>query len=125
MKNISYCVYHNPMCSKSKQSLELLNKRTNNFYIIEYLKVKINNQALKKSIQCLVLPYYDIIRDQNIIFKNMNIYKITLTIDQITNLIIENPILLQRPLITKYKNKQAIKSIIGRPPEKINLLFDN
>ena len=58
------------MCSKSKQSLELLNKRTNNFYIIEYLKVKINNQALKKSIQCLVLPYYDIIRDQNIIFKN-------------------------------------------------------
>ena len=66
MKNISYCVYHNPMCSKSRQSLELLNQRTNNFYIIEYLKVKINDQAFKKSIQCLVLPYYDIIRDQNI-----------------------------------------------------------
>ena len=113
------------MCSKSRQSLELLSQRTNSFYIIEYLKVKINDQAFKKSIQCLVLPYYDIIRDQNIIFKNMNIDKITLTIDQITNLIIENPILLQRPLITKYKNKQAIKSIIERPPEKINLLFDN
>ena len=125
MNNISYCVYHNPMCSKSRQSLELLNKRTNNFYIIEYLKVKINDQAFKKSIQCLILPYYDIIRDQNIIFKNMNIDKITLTIDQITNLIIENPALLQRPLITKYKNKKAIKSVIGRPPEKINLLFDN
>ena len=55
----------------------------------------------------------------------MNIYKITLTIDQITNLIIENPALLQRPLITKYKNKKAIKSVIGRPPEKINILFDN
>ena len=105
MKNISYCVYHNPMCSKSRQSLELLSQRTNSFYIIEYLKVKINDQAFKKSIQCLVLPYYDIIRDQNIIFKNMNIDKITLTIDQITNLIIENPALLQRPLITKQKQK--------------------
>ena len=52
MNNINYLIYHNPRCSKSRESLELLKLKNQNFKIIEYLKVKIDKPVLKKTIQC-------------------------------------------------------------------------
>ena len=49
----------------------------------------------------------------------MKVNKIELSVNEILELIIQNPILLQRPLVTKYLNSKAIVSIISRPPEKI------
>ena len=43
-------------------------------------------------------------------------------IDEILKLIIQMPILLQRPLVTKYINSRAVMSMISRPPEKIDFL---
>jgi arsenate reductase len=99
MNNINYLIYHNPRCSKSRESLELLKLKNQNFKIIEYLKVKIDKPVLKKTIQCLNTNFYDVIRDKEIIFKNLKINKLKLTIDEIVDLINVNPILLQRPLI--------------------------
>ena len=63
------------------------------------MKVKIVKPVLKKTIQCLNTNFYDVIRDKEIIFKNLKINKLKLTIDEIVDLINVNPILLQRPLI--------------------------
>ena len=41
MNNINYLIYHNPICSKSRESMDLLRLKNQNFKIIEYSKVKI------------------------------------------------------------------------------------
>ena len=122
MKTISFCIYHNPTCSKSRQTLELLKLKTNNYIIIEYLKTRINKENLKESLKYLDVPIHNIIRDNEIIYKKMEVNKIILSVDEILELIIESPILLQRPLVTKYINNKAVMSIISRPPEKIDFL---
>ena len=122
MKTISFCIYHNPRCSKSRQTLELLKLKTNNFIIIEYLKIIINKENLKESLKYLDVPMYNVIRDNEITYKNMKINKIELSVNEILELIIQNPTLLQRPLVTKYVNSEAVTSIISRPPERIDFL---
>lgn len=82
------------------------------------MKVKIVKPVLKKTIQCLNTNFYDVIRDKEIIFKNLKINKLKLTIDEIVDLITVNPILLQRHLITKYIGYKPIKTIISRPSER-------
>lgn len=119
MKTISFCIYHNPRCSKSRQTLELLKLKTNNYIIIEYLKIRINKENLKESLKYLDVPMYNVIRDNEITYKKMKVNKIELSVNEILELIIQSPITLQRPLITKYVNSKAIVSIISRPPEKI------
>ena len=66
----------------------------------------------------------DLIRKNEITFKNFNLSKIELNKSESKKLIIENPILLQRPLITKYIDGLLVKSVIGRPPETVNTLFN-
>ena len=63
-------------------------------------------------------------KKNEITFKNLNLSKIELNKNEIKKLIIENPISLQRPLITKYIDGLLVKSVIGRPPEKVNTLFN-
>ena len=122
MKTISFCIYHNPRCSKSRQTLELLKLKTNNYIIIEYLKIKINKDNLEVSLNYLDVPIHNVIRDNEISYKKMKVNKMELSVNEILELIIQSPKLLQRPLVTKYVNSKAIMSIISRPPEKIVLL---
>ena len=119
MKTISFCIYHNSRCSKSKKTLELLKLKTKNFIVIEYLKIKINKDNLEESLNYLDVPIHNVIRDNEITYKKMKVNKIELSVNEILELIIQNPILLQRPLVTKYVNSKAVMSIISRPPEKI------
>ena len=122
MKTTSFCIYHNPRCSKSRQTLKLLKLKTNNYTIIEYLKIKINKENLRESLKYLDVPINTIIRDNEITYKKMKINKEKILVNEILELIIKSPILLQRPLVTKYINSKAVMSIISRPPEKINFL---
>ena len=119
MKTISFCIYHNPRCSKSMQTLELLKLKTNNYIIIEYLKIRINKENLIESLKYLDVPIHNVIRDNEITYKKMKVNKIELSVNEILELIIQSPISLQRPLVTKYINSKAVMSIISRPPEKI------
>ena len=47
-----------------------------------------------------------------------------LSINEIVNIILIYPILLQRPIIAKYQNNNLVKTLIGRPPEKILSILD-
>ena len=124
MKQILYQIYHNSRCSKSRKALELLQSKTENYKIIKYLEVGINENDLELIINSKDILIDDLIRKNEITFKNLNINKIELNENKIKKLIIENPILLQRPIITKYRNGLFVKSIIGRPPEVVKTLFD-
>ena len=124
MKKIFYHIYHNSRCSKSRKALELLKLRTESYKIIRYLEIGIDENVLSSILNSKNIPKDDLIRKNEITFKNLNLSKIELNKNEIKKLIIENPILLQRPLITKYIDGLLVESVIGRPPEIVNTLFN-
>ncbi len=123
MKQSFYQIYHNSKCSKSRKALELLKLRTESYKIIRYLEIGIDENELSSILNSKNIPKDDLIRKNEITFKNLNLSKIELNKNEIKKLIIENPILLQRPLITKYIDSLLVKSVIERPPEIVNTLF--
>ena len=124
MKQNFYKIYHNSICSKSRAALKLLKSKTTNYKVIKYLEVGIDENELLSIIRSKDISKDDLIRKNEITFKNLNVSKIELNKNEIKKLIIENPILLQRPLITKYIDGLLVKSVIGRPPETLNTLFN-
>ena len=88
--------------------------------MLEGLKIKINKDNLEESLNYLDVPIHNVIRDNEITYKKMKVNKIELSVNEILELIIQSPIILQRPLVTKYVNSKAVMSIISRLQKKLN-----
>lgn len=106
--------YHNPQCSKSRKALEIIQNQNINTKVILYLKDKLTKNMLKQILDLSQLSVRDIIRSNEKEYKENNLDKLDLTQDDILELIVKHPKLLQRPVLV-YNNK----AIIGRPPEDI------
>ena len=124
MKQINFKIYHNPRCSKSRKALEILNSKTKDLKIVKYLVDGIDINELKSIINLNKISKDEIIRKNESTFKELKLTKKILSKGEIINYIVKFPILLQRPLISKYKNKKLVQSVIGRPPETVLNLFD-
>ncbi len=95
--------------------MEILKKEKIKFNIIEYLKTPLNIKDLKSVIKRLDLNPIDIIRKKDKLFKELQIDIISEN-EKILDIIVKNPRLLERPIVTKEE-----KAVIARPPE---LLYD-
>ena len=124
MKKISFSIYHNPRCSKSKKALDILNSKTKDFKIIKYLEDGIDIIELKSILSLNKISEDEIIRTNESLYKELKLTKKDLSKDAIINYIYKFPILLQRPIICKYQNNKLIQSVIGRPPETVLSLFN-
>ena len=124
MTKISFNIYHNPRCSKSRKALEILNSKTKDFKIIKYLEDGIDIIELKTILSLNKISEDEIIRTNESLYKELKLTKKDLSKDAIINYIYKYPILLQRPIICKYQNNKLIKSVIGRPPETVVSLFN-
>ena len=124
MTKISFNIYHNPRCSKSRKALEILNSKTKDFKIIKYLENGIDIIELESIIDLNNISKDEIIRTNENSYKELKLTKKDLPKDTIINFIYKFPILLQRPIICKYKNNKLVQSVIGRPPETVLSLFD-
>ncbi len=106
-------IYHNPRCSKSRQTLQLIKDAGVNVKIIEYLKTIPTAEELKNLLMKLNLQPKDIIRKGELIykekFKNSNFND-----DEWIKIMIEYPKLIERPIIVK-----GNKAVLGRPPENV------
>ena len=111
-------IYHNPRCSKSRKTLELIKSRTSNFEIIEYLNTPFKFKEIKLILTLLKLKPFELIRCQESIWKE-NYKEKKLSDNEIINVIIDHPKLMERPIVTNAK-----KAIIGRPPENVMELFN-
>ena len=110
-------IYHNPRCSKSRQTLSLIQEKGENPKIIEYLKERISIEDLGLLLAMLKIKPIELIRKSEQIWKEKYNGK-ELTDDEISMAMVENPKLIERPIVVKNG-----KAIIGRPPEKVlNLL---
>ena len=124
MIEISFNIYHNPRCSKSRKALEILKSKTKKFRIIKYLEDGIDIIELKSILSLSKISKDEIIRTNESSFKELKLTKKKLSKDAIINYICKFPILLQRPIICKYQNNKLIQSVIGRPPETVLSLFN-
>ena len=107
-------IYHNPKCSKSRQTLELMKKRNLNPKIVLYLEEKISHQELKNIILKLKMSPRDLLRKGENDYKENNLSEPNLSDEKIISLMIRFPKLIERPIVI---NKNS--AIIGRPPENV------
>lgn len=107
-------IYHNPRCSKSRQTLQLLNDNNVKADVIEYLKTPPDAQTLKDILSKLGLQPRQLMRTKEVIYKELNLDDESLSDDQLINAMIENPKLIERPIVVKDG-----KVAIGRPPENV------
>ncbi len=107
-------IWHNPRCSKSRQTLELLHKRGVEPTIREYLKEPPSKAEVEKLIDLVGGDAGELIRDGEAEFKALKKKKADLSKTDIARAIASHPILLQRPIVVAGK-----KAAIGRPPEAV------
>jgi arsenate reductase (glutaredoxin) len=105
-------IYHNPRCRKSREGLEYLKGKTTDFEIIEYLKKGLTEDNLKEILLKSNLKPIDLVRKQEDIFKKELKGK-NFTDSEWITIIIENPKLLQRPIIVGKH-----KAVLAQPAER-------
>jgi arsenate reductase len=106
-------IWHNPRCSKSRQTLELLRDKGIEPTVREYLKQPPTKAEVEKLID-LVGDAKDLIRDGEAEFKSLGKKKAELSRSDIVKAIAQHPILLQRPIVVS-----CSRAAIGRPPEAV------
>lgn len=110
-------VYHNPRCSKSRDSLKYLDEHNKEYTIVNYIKNPISAKELKLIIEKLGINPIELVRKKESIWKEKYKDK-ELTDDEIIEAMIENPRLMERPIVIVEG-----KAVIARPTEKISELF--
>lgn len=106
-------IYHNNRCSKSRNGLKLLEESGEKFQIINYLETVPTYTELKKIIDLLGISPIELVRKNESIWKE-NYKNKTLSDSELITIMIENPKLIERPIIIN-----GNKAVIGRPTEKI------
>jgi len=111
-------IYHNPRCSKSRATLELLNNQHDDVEIIKYLEQPPSVTEIKSLLQQLNTSIRDVLRKNEAEFKTHQFSDPNLSDEQLIKLVHQHPKVLERPIVS-YNNK----AIIGRPPENVLELF--
>ncbi|GIU54049.1 MULTISPECIES: arsenate reductase (glutaredoxin) [Shewanella] len=112
MTNVT--LYHNPRCSKSRQSLALLEENNANVTIVEYLKTVPTTEELNHILTLLALSPRELMRTKEKEYKELHLADESLSQAQLVQAMIETPKLIERPIALA--NGRAA---IGRPPENI------
>ena len=109
----AFTIYHNPRCGKSRATLALLQERGIEPRIVEYLKTPPSAAELKKIVEQLGIAPEQLIRKGEEIYKTQYAGK-TLSDAQWIDAMVENPILIERPIVISGK-----RAVLGRPPENV------
>ena len=107
-------IFHNPRCSKSRQTLELLRDKGIEPEIVEYLKSPPTTDRLKEILRALALAPRELMRQKETAYQELGLADPALSEDALIAAMVENPILIERPIVLA-KGKAAL----GRPPEQV------
>lgn len=111
-------IYHNPRCSKSRQTLELLNEKGIEANVIEYLDTPPNAEELEKILNGLNMEPRDLMRKGQDEYKALALDDENLSREELIKAMIENPILIERPIVITDKG-----IAIGRPIENVKKII--
>ncbi len=116
---MSVTIYHNPRCSKSRKTLELLQARGLEPVVIEYLKSPPDVATVRELLSLLGLAPRALMRTGEAVYSELDLGDDALADDALIAVMVAHPILIERPIVVA--NGTAV---LGRPPENINALFD-
>ena len=107
-------IYHNPRCSKSRATLELLHQNGIDPDIILYLETPPDPQTLKEITVKLGCSIENIIRKGESVYADLGLANADLDEQALLETVSANPILLERPVVVI-----GDQAVVGRPPENI------
>lgn len=107
-------IFHNPRCSKSRQTLELLTEREIEPEIIRYLETPPTEQELKDILSALNLTPRELMRTKEKEYKDQGLNNPELSDEQLIAAMIATPKLIERPIVIANG-----KVALGRPPENV------
>jgi arsenate reductase len=106
-------IYHNPRCRKSRETLDIIQKKGVQVEIIDYLNTPPTEQELREILAYLGISPEQIVRKGEPEYKE-NFKGKTLSDEQWIKALIDYPKLMERPIVVKNK-----KAVVGRPPENV------
>ena len=107
-------IYHNPRCSKSRQTLELLQEKGIEPDVVLYLETPPDAKTLKGLLKKLGLKPRELMRTKETEYKDMGLQDSSLSDDQLIDAMVECPKLIERPIVVN-----GSKAALGRPPEQV------
>ena len=107
-------IYHNPRCSKSRKTLELLLENGKRPEVIKYLETPPSVAELTDILKMLGMQPRDLIRKNEAEYKQNNMDNEKLSEKELIQLMVAFPKVIQRPIVVV-----AGKAAIGRPPENV------
>ena len=111
-------IYHNPRCRKSREGLEILKESGKDFEIREYLKEPVTEEELQEVLEKLSMAPIELVRTEEKIWKE-NYKGKDLSDRELIRVMIENPKLIQRPVVVKDNS-----AVVGRPASNISELIN-
>lgn len=107
-------IYHNPRCTKSRQTLELLREKGIEPDVTLYLETPPTAARIRELLKMLALAPRELMRRKEKTYKELGLDDASLSDAQLVQAMSENPILIERPIVVK-----GSKAAIGRPPENV------
>ena len=107
-------IYHNPRCSKSRQTLDLLTAKGLKPKVVEYLKTPPTAKELDEILKKLKLEPDAIVRTKEDAYAKSGLKNPALSRAETIAILAKNPILIERPIVVN-----GDKAALGRPPEKV------
>ncbi len=105
-------IWHNPRCSKSRQTLQLLQDRGIEPEIIDYQKSPPDIDEIRRILQLLSLAPQELVRKGEAIYKDLQLA--SASDEELLSAMVANPILIERPIVLANG-----KASLGRPPESV------
>lgn len=107
-------IYHNPRCSKSRQTLQLLQEKGIEPEVIEYLKTPPDKATLKNILRQLGLSPRQLMRTREKEYKELGLDDPSLSDEELIDAMIAHPKLIERPIVVTDKGVA-----LGRPPGSV------
>ncbi|MGK3125767.1 arsenate reductase (glutaredoxin) [Candidatus Pantoea formicae] len=108
-------IYHNPRCSKSRETLALLQEKGIEPEVVLYLETPPDVQTLKTLLQQLGMSSArELMRRKEELYKELNLADVQCSEEQLLQAMVDNPKLIERPIVI---NEEQAR--IGRPPEAV------
>lgn len=114
----SFTIYHNPRCSKSRQTLQLLEEQGIKPDVVLYLENTPSADELSTILQYLGIEARALLRKGEDAYKELGLANTELSEDDLIAAMCKAPKLIERPIVVKGK-----KAVLGRPPENVKELF--
>ncbi len=111
---MSVTIYHNPRCSKSRRTLELIRDKGIEPEIIEYLEDPPETSTIERLLSLLNLQPRDLMRKNEAEYKEADLHNPEIPRDALIEAMHRHPILIERPIVVS-----GDRARIGRPPEDV------